>query len=140
MPVSASTDTLAANALDDYEEHIYSWFGATTQLFQLLPHLADKIAQICYMSYLRLNDKQGLMDGIVTIKDLPFTIDNVVATGVDGGGIVQYYSNLADTSITKLTLRQIIIAIDARIYYAKTGQSMDGLDDSDINSSWNFRA
>ena len=84
---------------------------------------------------------KGGMDGIITIKNLPFTIaDTLSGTGVDGGGIVHYYSSLADTSITRLTLLADHNSTDANIYYSKEGQSMDGLDDSDINNSFNIRA
>ena len=139
-------DTSSANALDDYEEGTFTpgLKGASTAGSPTIAAASGAYTKIgrsvTCLIYVSMTNKGG-MDGIITIKDLPFTIaDTLSSTGVDGGGIVQYYSSLADTSITRLTLLADHNSTDANIYYSKTGQSMDGLDDSDINDSWNFRA
>jgi hypothetical protein len=139
-------DTAAANALEDYEEGTFnpvlegsSTAGSPT--YGNREGAYTKVGRLvtCFINIAITN--KGGMAGDVRISGLPFNVDNVIAgTGVDGGGFVNYYQNIADSAITGFGLLPDQSTDNATFYFQKTGVSMGGLEPADINSTFNFRA
>ena len=141
------SDTAAANALDDYEEGTFTptlitngGSGSVGSYGQRAASYTKIGRQVTCFGRLAITNK-GTLSGGLAIGDLPFTIaDTVSTTGIDGGGVLNYFSGINSSHYTDFIATNAIQATTYFVLYrGNQVGALSGIDQGHIDNNFDCR-